>query len=33
MADKCFIDYKGTTTLRVPYDQTKLNQIETQIKT
>ena len=28
MADKCFIDYKGTSTLRVPYDQTKLNQNE-----
>ncbi len=32
MADQCFINYKGTSTVTVPYDQTKLRQVEEQIK-
>lgn len=32
MATKCFIDYKGATTIKVPYDHAKLGEIETQIK-
>tara|TARA_R100001510_G_C7653136_1_gene211177 strand:+ start:951 stop:3473 length:2523 start_codon:yes stop_codon:yes gene_type:complete len=32
MATKCYIDYKGATTVKVPYNEARLSEIENQIK-